>query len=464
MSRSENTPADLSSPLIRRVRIEKLAPTGEGIARSLEGVGFVAGALPGEEVEAEVLESQKNYWRGRTLTVLIPSRDRRQSVPGCGGCDWAHMNLAAARQAKRDLFLESMERIGKIPARDFGELPVEPSPLGYRLRNRFHVSGRGEEVRIGSFAPRTHTVRPVTDCEALSPPTRALLPRVREEIAASGLALSEIATLEDLAGERHIARITLRGDGSPPEPAALRALAARLTSSPPLPPGEPARRSFSGGGGRGEGATEVSLPFESVRIELPEGKTVFRAGPRRLALEVGGRAFLAGADTFFQSNRFLVESLYRHIRDEARRLPPGPALDAFGGVGLFAGALLDAGCAVTSVEGEPKAASDALRTRAGWDDRARWSFLHSSVSAFLPRAKTFPLVLADPPRAGLAAAAPALARLAEEKMIYISCDPATLARDLPAILAEGFEIENARLYDLFALTHRVEAVVTLTRR
>jgi len=433
VSRSENTPADLSSPLIRRVRIEKLAPTGEGIARSLEGVGFVAGALPGEEVEAEVLESQKSYWRGRTLTVRIPSRDRRQSVPGCGGCDWAHMNLAAARQAKRDLFLESMERIGKIPARDFGELPVEPSPLGYRLRNRFHVSGCGEEVRVGSFAPRTHTVRPVTDCEALSPPTRALLPRVREEIAASGLAISEIATLEDLAGERHIARITLRGGGSSPKPMALQSLAGRL--------------SF----------------FESVRIELPEGKTVFRAGPRRLALEVGGRAFLAGADTFFQSNRFLVESLYRHIRDEAKRLPPGPALDAFGGVGLFAGALLDAGCAVTSVEGEPKAASDALRTRAGWDDRARWSFLHSSVSAFLPRAKTFPLVLADPPRAGLGAAAPALARLAEEKMIYISCDPATLARDLPAILAEGFEIENARLYDLFALTHRVEAVVTLTR-
>src|SRR5580765_1017517 len=144
--------------MIRRVEIASLAPTGEGVSRTSDGIGFVAGALPGEDVDAEVLEVRKKFWKGRATRVRAPSPLRRTGphAEGCAGCDWAHYDVEAARRSKRALFLETMERIGGVPGSAFGEIPIEPSDLAYRLRNRFHASGRGEAARVGYFAPGTH--------------------------------------------------------------------------------------------------------------------------------------------------------------------------------------------------------------------------------------------------------------------------------------------------------------------
>jgi 23S rRNA (uracil1939-C5)-methyltransferase len=133
-------------------------------------------------------------------------------------------------------------------------------------------------------------------------------------------------------------------------------------------------------------------------------------------------------------------------------------------VGFFAASLLEKGHSVVSVEGSPSAARDAGKTRLDWADADRWKIVPSSVAGFLSSSpRRFDLVVADPPRAGLVHIARPLAARARKRFIYVSCDPATLARDLAEILADGFEIAGARLYDLFPLTHRVEAVVTLVR-
>ncbi len=174
-------------PMIRRVRIDGLAPTGEGVARTPEGVGFVAGALPGEEVDAEVGEFRKKFWKGRVVgDSRSPLRTAQSGghADGCAGCDWAHLDLARARDFKRALFLETMERIGRLPREPFGELPVVASPPGYRLRNRFHVTGRGASAEVGFFAPRSHRVEPAGACEALSEGMRALMPRLAAAVAA----------------------------------------------------------------------------------------------------------------------------------------------------------------------------------------------------------------------------------------------------------------------------------------
>jgi len=117
-----------------RVTIEKLAPTGEGITRTSDGVGFIPGVLPGEEVEAEIRELKKNFWRGEALEIG-KSSPQRLSGPhaSCAGCDWAYFERDAALQAKRSLFLETMERIGGQAPEVFGSLPVESSPARYRI-------------------------------------------------------------------------------------------------------------------------------------------------------------------------------------------------------------------------------------------------------------------------------------------------------------------------------------------
>ena len=412
----------------REVRIEKLAPTGEGIARTEDGVGFVDRALPGERVATTLYEMKKRFWRGTTDAVLEPSPDRVEGPhAGCAGCDWAHFEPAAARRAKVELFLETMGRLGRLDRSAFGQPEVAVSPAGYRLRTRLHA----QDGRVGYHAPGSHRVVGAASCEAISAETRALLPRVEAAIGASGAAVSEVAVLETLDGARRLVRAT-----ASPDPVA----AARL--------GEALSESFAG-----------------VRVEAPDRRPLVVRGERFLGLSVAGRGYAISVDTFFQANRFLAPALFADVAAEARAVAAGDALDAFGGAGLFAGALLDAGHRVQTVEADPGAVADARRARDTWADGARWELAASSVERFLEEDdRAFDAVVADPPRAGLGAdLARALARRTRRRLIYVSCDPATLARDLAVLLGEGLAIRRVRLYDLFAFTHRVEALVALER-
>ncbi|HTD52204.1 MAG TPA: TRAM domain-containing protein [Thermoanaerobaculia bacterium] len=415
-----------------RVTIEKLAPTGEGITRTSDGVGFVAGALPGEEVEVEIRELKKNFWRGEALEIHQRS-PQRVSGPhaSCAGCDWADFDPAAALEAKRSLFLETMERIGGQPPEAFGPLPAQGSPARYRLRSRFHVSGTGSHAVLGYFAPRSHRVEPLTDCEALSSETVELLPHIREAIASSGARVVEVSLVETPDSQQRLGRFLLEGSS---------AAAPRL-------------------------ASELTSILDGVRVV--EGEHLRRQeGETRLMVEVCGRMFPLSVDTFFQANKYLVGPLYEHVRDLAREIPAGRALDAFGGNGLFAGALLDAGHQVTTVDAGRSAIRDAQAARSVWADGPGWNIVASPVSSFAVRDSTeFDLAVVDPPRAGLGRELAALlAQRIARRIVYVSCEPATLARDLAPILARNYGILSARLYDQFAGTHRVEAIVTLERK
>ena len=411
----------------RVVRIEKLAPTGEGVARTEDGVGFVEGALPGELVATNVYQVKKKFWRGRVAAVREASADRVGGPHAdCAGCDWAFVEPSAAHRAKRELFRETMERLGRLDASAFGELPVVASPPGYRMRARLHADGG----RIGYFAPGSHRVVTARDCEALSEDTRRLLPAIESALRASGAAGSELAILEDVGGSGRVARWTAPG---------TRAAAEKLATAVP--------------------------GFAGVRVEDERGAVLHEEGEATLEMRVEARVFHVSVDTFFQGNRHLVGPLYRAVASEARLARAGDALDAFGGVGLFAGALLDAGHRVVSVESDPEASADAAATLARWDDGERCELVRGALEDFLREdSRRFACVVADPPRAGLGRElARELARRTEGAFVYVSCDPATLARDLSAILEEGFRIRTASLFDLFAFTHRVEALIALER-
>ncbi len=411
------------------VRIEKLAPTGEGIARTDAGVGFVEGGLPGELVATNVYQVKKKFWRGRVTAVREPSEERVGGPHAdCAGCDWAFFEESAARRTKRELFRETMQRLGGLDPGAFGALPLEASAPGYRMRARLHVEGG----HVGYFAPGTHRVVSAASCEALAAETRRLFPGIETSLRASRAEASEIALLEDVEGTTRVCRVTATGS-----PDAAAELAARLTQA----------------------------GFAGVRVLGAGGEILHETGEAALDLSIGGRAFHVSVDTFFQGNRHLAGALYAAVAAEASRAPEGVALDAFGGVGLFAGALLDAGHRIVSVEADPRPASDAAETLSRWKDGRRCDSHEVAVEKFLRQdERRYSCVVADPPRAGLGKElAGALAARAEHAFVYVSCDPATLARDLPAILQQGFAIRSATLFDLFAFTHRVEALISLER-
>lgn len=421
----------MTPPETLRASIEKLAPTGEGLVRTREGVGLVSGALPGEDVDVEVVRVTRKIWRGRVAGVhaASPSRVTGGHADGCPACDWAHFDPGAAREAKRSLFLETMSRIGRIPEDRFGSLPIAQSPPGYRLRSRFHAERRDGRFALGAFAPGTHRVESLTGCLALTDATRSLLAPLAEVLDEAGVSAGEIATVESLDGTRRIARIS----AGPCTPAAL--------------------------------AAALSPLFDGVRVREASGRIAAATGEPRLWLSPAGRELPATPDAFFQANRFLIGSLAGHVRDAAAAIPPGEALDAFGGVGLFAGALLDAGHRVISVESHAEAALEAGLAREKWAVGKRWRIERADTRMFAGSDRgREAVVVVDPPRGGLGIAlARSLGNRAARRFIYVSCDPPTLARDLAVLLSSGWAVSDARLFDLFAFTHRVEAVVVLDR-
>ena len=223
-----------------------------------------------------------------------------------------------------------MPRIGKLAAGDFGALSVEPSPAGYRLRSRFHGERRGGgEVVVGGFAPRTHRVESLAECLALGAQARGFLPRLERALAESGEDAPEIATVESLDGKRRLSRQPFPRKHPPrPRPDVGRLRRGR-SGCPPRSP--PLRRVASSATGPGR------------RLLL---------GAQRLWISPAGRELPATADAFFQANRFLVGPLAGYVREAAAAVPASDALDLFGGVGLFAGSLLDAGHSVVSVESD----------------------------------------------------------------------------------------------------------------
>jgi tRNA/tmRNA/rRNA uracil-C5-methylase (TrmA/RlmC/RlmD family) len=260
---------------------------------------------------------------------------------------------------------------------------------------------------------------------------RALLAELSSAIGGSGAPVLEVATVESLDASRRLARATL------PEGADRRDANALL-----------------------DGLSDL---FDGVAVTDSRGDVFARGGERRLWIPVGGREHPVTAATFFQSNRHLLESLLAGVAREAAAVSPDRALDLFGGSGFFAGALLDAGHAVVTVEADHAAVEQAAAAKKRWR-ATRWEVHHGDALAFLDRTRErFGVAVADPPRAGLGAPlARTLARRAGGLLVYVSCEPATLARDLAVLLAEGLHIRSARLYDLYPLTHRVEAIVALS--
>lgn len=388
-----------------RARIERLAPTGEGVAHDGGKVVFVDAALPGERVEAEIYEEKARHARAAVTRVVEASPDRRETdahAATCGGTDWAHFRLDPARAAKRELFRETMRRIGGHAPEVFGDLPIGASGLSYRLRSQFHVARDAEGIRAGFFARRSHGVVPLDGCEIVSAETRA---RIALLAAEGSLPEGRIETLESV-------------ETGPAHALALRDHAGR----------------------------PIAGSAETVDVR------------------VGSRPFRVSVGSFFQVNRHRIAELFAFVRDAVASAGADTALDAYAGVGFLSGALVEAGARVTAVEASPSSSADAQFNRARFGSESRLDLVAGSVEDFVGgQPAAFDAVVVDPPRDGLKGTAAGLAGLARRQLIYVSCEPASLARDLGIILARGFRIESARLEDFFPLTHRVEAMISLRR-
>ena len=413
------------------VSIEKPVAGGRMIARHHGQVVLVAGAVPGERVRARVERADRRVAFATTTAVTTPSPDRRPAFadPGCGGCVYSHIEYARQLSLKAEIVRDALARIGHIPIE--APIAIAASPESeYRMRARLHVAGG----RVGFFTEGTHTLCDAASTRQLSDAALDAVSTAAGEAARAGTRVSSIELTENMPGAERALAIAV-DDGT----ALTRGALAQLISAASL-----------------TGCVVQDLRGHRQTVgELSVGDSV-----ADLSLGRGLRGDLRRQpESFFQANRFLVPALVGHVIDQVR--PQGRVLDLYAGVGLFSVSLAAAGRSeITAVEGDRAGGSD-LRRNAG-PFGASVTLALESVESFLASVdgKARPgTVIVDPPRTGISSdALSLLIALRAARLVYVSCDPPTLARDARKLLDAGYTLSSVEGFDLFPNTPHVECV------
>jgi 23S rRNA (uracil1939-C5)-methyltransferase len=427
------------------VRIEKLVYGGDGLAHHEGQTVFVPLVLPGELVSVAAGARKKKFVRGRLERVVEPSPER---VPApcpyfgrCGGCQYQHIPYDAQIRYKTDILRETLGRIGRV--RWDGPIETHASPpFGYRNRTQWKIrtaeDGAAATPGIGYFEAGSTRLCAVDQCAILSPRLTQIFDKLRVLVASNKVlsAVDEIEAFADAADEKVLLNLSCE----------------RLTGS---------AESIAS-------ALQAALPgVESILVQDRRADTFELFGPGYLSYGASGANFRVGHLSFFQINRFLIDTLVGAvIGDSKGRL----ALDLYAGVGLFTVALTKRFDRVVGVESNLAAAKDLevnLQSSGGVSPTHR----HATAEAFLSHWQERPdLVVLDPPRAGVEPETlTRLQKLAPWRINYLSCDPATLARDLAAMVGSSenpgpYEIRDINLFDIFPETYHMEALVRLKRR
>jgi tRNA/tmRNA/rRNA uracil-C5-methylase (TrmA/RlmC/RlmD family) len=411
------------------------------LARADGRVVLVAGAIPGETVRARIERVERGVAFARVEAVLVPSPDRREPFfdAACGGGVYAHVDPARQVALKRDVILDGLRRGAGLTWEQ--PLAVAASPeRGYRLRARLHV----RDGRIGFFKEGTHVLCDAAPSAQLDAGTLDVAHRLVEGLGAvfgasttESLEISENLDGSERAVHLHPSDRALLGTAMPAS------LSARL-----LVDGLTGLSVATTGGGTVTLAGDPRVGDDLARI--------VRGAPSGIRLR-------RHAASFFQGNRFLVAALTQAVVDAVP--DDGPVWDLYAGVGLFAAALCATGRdRVTAVEGDPVSGADLRANAEAFDGRlaieAR-AVEDVLASTALPAEAT---VIVDPPRTGLSkAVTAALAASAVRRIVYVSCDVATLARDVKAFAASGLSLVSLEGFDLFPNTAHVETLVALQR-
>jgi 23S rRNA (uracil1939-C5)-methyltransferase len=414
------------------------------LARHDGRVVLVAGAIPGETVRARLERVERGVAFARVEAVLSASPDRRTPPfdPACAGGVYAHVDPARQALLKRDVILDGLRRGAGLVWEAPFEVAASPE-RGYRLRARLHV--RGDQV--GFFKEGTHELCDAGPSAQLAGDTLEAVQRLVAAIAAAR-PLEGIEVSENLDGSERALHLHVADAGALAE---LRSATLGLTVVGSAPPWL-------------RGITGVSASHRASAPELIAGDP--RVGDDLARLVTGaapGFQLRRQAASFFQGNRFLVGALAQAVVDA---VPDGvPVWDLYAGVGLFAAALAALGRdRITAVEGDPvsgadlRANADAFGGRLVVDGR---SVEEALAATRLPDDAT---VIVDPPRTGLSPhASAALAGSAVRRVVYVSCDVATLARDIKRLAASGFAVRSLAGFDLFPNTAHVETLAVLDR-
>jgi 23S rRNA (uracil1939-C5)-methyltransferase len=444
--------------------VTDLAFGGEGVARAAAGfVVFVPGGIPGDRLEVRLVEVRPRFARGEIERVVAASEHRTDPpcpyFGRCGGCRLQHVRYEAQLAFKQRQVAECLARLGGLGAAE--TIPLQPiigapDVFGYRNKMEFTFAEADGRAVVGLHeTERYDRILDIERCLLQSDAMNALLGEVRDFVRERGWPVyrqaDETGLLRFLVlreggatGERMVNVVT-----ASPDVATARALADRLRE-------------------RGPAVTAVVLNVNPRKAAVAVGVEEHPiAGNERIRERLGGLDFAISANSFFQTNTRQAERLFAIVAEYAALTGSETVFDLYSGTGAISLLLAGLARAVYGIELVPAAIEDATRNAAA-NGIANCTFLAGEVRDVLPellrRGIRAEVVVADPPRAGFhPKALRALLSLAPARLVYVSCNPATLGRDLGVLVAGGYRLEAVQPIDMFPHTPHIEVVARLTR-
>ena len=439
------------------LHIDSVASDGSGVGRHENLVIFVPMSCAGDTIEAHILKVKTSYAFAKVHRILTPSPDRIEAdcavYRQCGGCAFRHMHYAAEKREKRAMVDDALQRIGGLDMRCEDMLAL--SPERYRNKAQYPLREEGGEIKAGFFARHSHRVIPCGDCLLEPAVFGEILKAVIYFLQQHRVSVYNEQTHKGLV--RHLFLRCTQGAGkislclvlNGTAFAQQRAFAAFMSAS------FPAIRS-------------IVLNFNTAKTNVILGdtyRTIF--GDSHIEDVLLGRKFRISSASFYQVNHDMCEKLYTKAAEYAALQPGETLLDLYCGAGTVGICLAPENCRLIGVDIVPEAVENA-RENAALNDLKNAEFICADAAAATTILKEKGLhadcVVIDPPRKGCdERTIENIVAFGAQRLVYISCNPATLARDLKIFQRKGYMAERACAADLFPRTAHCESVVKLTR-
>jgi 23S rRNA (uracil1939-C5)-methyltransferase len=395
------------------VQLSTLTYGGDALGRDSGRAVFVPFALPGERVRVRGVEQKRGFVRAELIEVLEPSPQRIspgcRHFTSCGGCHYQHIPYAMQVKVKEEILRDQLVRIGKVTSPPVRPSVTSPAEWNYRNDVQFLLTKGG---KLGYMSTRGD-ILPITECHLPEPAINTLWPQLEFE---PGTPVERVSIRRGEADDLLLA----------------------LKSEEAAPP-------------------EIEIEADLSVVHLYGDDAVVMAGEDHLLLSINGRRFRVSAGSFLQGNTLMAEKMVAHLLERLPLSHDSALIDVYCGVGLFSAFIAPRIGRLIGIESSPSACADFA---VNLDEFDHVELYEAPAEGVLPHLDARPEgVLVDPPRAGLERRAlDGMVALNPKTIAYVSCDPATLARDAARLLAAGYHLTEVTPFDLFPQTCHIDSI------